>query len=434
MAALLADSPRGAGELAQELGSSPVQVVPNVIHALLKREVEEKWRDPNGQPYLTLEQHVSLLAAVAEEMWNQGKNSLSAEVVELVCETVTESMGIAPLRRIQVVQRVKAHALLPPSSTTPGELTFDHEEFLNYFLAARLIHNLKTQNRFGLQRFCELHSFPFNVGLWTANIESWSPKQCKTIVELFNQMTRTEVRSSYLKQNAGLITSQLLSRQNSQTGEVVAVDSMYFEGDHWKESQIARINFSRCTFMNVDFSGAAWVDCSFENCRIDGLTCDKDTLLRDCRFDENCQVLGILRRSGDGFGMRNYVPDECNAILEQLGAKFPAASEIASRTVPTIPDESRHALEAFLRIFSRNSGATENVIKMKLGQRHHLFRTRILPKLLQYDVIRETEYSGKREQERFELNYPVDMVLKGEDPDAMVPNNLTAFWNDLRQP
>ena len=93
MAALLAATSGAATELADELGTSSLKVVPNVIHALLKREVEEKWRDPNGHPYLTLDQHIVLLAAIADELWIQGKNSLSVEVVQLSAEPLLTPWG-----------------------------------------------------------------------------------------------------------------------------------------------------------------------------------------------------------------------------------------------------------------------------------------------------------------------------------------------------
>lgn len=256
LASLLADSKVGAGQLAQELGSSPVQVVPNVIQAMLKREVEEKWRDPSGQPYLTLDQHVLLLSAIAEEMWNQGKNSLSTDVVQLICETVIEMLNIAPSRRVQIIQRVKAHALLPPSATSSSELSFDHEEFLNYFLAARLVHLLQTRDQFALHRFCELHSLPSIVGVWTANIAPWNAQQVKEIIDRFNHMTRTEVRSSYLKQNAGLLSSQMADLHGHEEKVAFGFNSMYFEGDDFRNAHIDGSSFAKCTFMNVDISGS----------------------------------------------------------------------------------------------------------------------------------------------------------------------------------
>ena len=61
MASLIAPNAGAADEVTRDLGQSGIEVVPRIVQALLKREVEEKWRDQSGQPYLTVEQHIQLL-------------------------------------------------------------------------------------------------------------------------------------------------------------------------------------------------------------------------------------------------------------------------------------------------------------------------------------------------------------------------------------
>ena len=103
LASLIAPNAGVVDELTAELGQPAFGVVPRVVHALLKREVEEKWRDITGQPYLTVEQHIELLSAIADEMWTQGKNSLQVEVVQLICEAVLDGLNIQTSRRVQIV-------------------------------------------------------------------------------------------------------------------------------------------------------------------------------------------------------------------------------------------------------------------------------------------------------------------------------------------
>ncbi len=57
----------------------------------------------------------------------------------------------------------------------------------------------------------------------------------------------------------------------------------------------------------------------------------------------------------------------------------------------------------------------------KLGKRYANFESQVLPLLTDYDVIRATEYRGSGHQRRFELNYPIEQILKAGDPDAAVP-------------
>jgi hypothetical protein len=88
----------------------------------------------------------------------------------------------------------------------------------------------------------------------------------------------------------------------------------------------------------------------------------------------------------------------------------------------------------FLRIFSRSSGTTENVITLKLGPHLHLFNKVLLPALLKNGVIRSAEYHGSGAQERYELSFPIDTILQAEDPSGTAPAQLKSFWNGLRRP
>lgn len=433
MAVILATRAQDLDRLSQEVGPSGLNVVPNVIQAFLRREVDEKWRDRNGQPYLTLDQHMRLLAAVADEMWTQGKNSLGVDIVQLVCETVLDEIKIAPDRRVQVIERVKAHALLPPSLSSAKELTFDHEEFLNYFLAVRLTELLNATDSFALQRFCERHTLPPVVGAWTSVITKWDPRAAASILSRLNNMTRTEVRSTYLKQNAGLLSSKLAPRASQAGHNRLRLDSMYFEGDEWKGSGVGRAEFHKCTFINVNLCGSAFRDCKFIECQIDGLAVDGKTTLESSTFDELSHVVGVFSfQEGTASPLRNYVPEQCRSILEGLGARFDEPQRALFKALKPVPEEKRDALEAFFRIFSRNSGATEQVMKLKLGTRLPLFERAVQPLLLRHQVIRQTEYRGRGRQDRFELNYPLDVILKAEDPDSPTPRALKDFWEELR--
>jgi hypothetical protein len=435
MAAILTTGVNDPSRLSDEVGPSGLKVVPNVIQAFLRREVDEKWRDQNGLPYLSLEQHVHLLAAVADEMWTLGKNSLPVEVIQLVTETVLEEVKIAPDRRVQVIERVKAHALLPPSTSSSGELTFDHEEFLNYFLAARLVELFKATDSFGLQRFCERHTLPAIVGAWTSAIENWGIDRLDAILQQLSLMARTEVRSTYLKQNAGLLTSKIVPLVCTNGRAVPKLDSMYFESDEWRGVRVQHAHFHKCVFIGVDFCGTVFKSCKFTQCQMDGLTYDDATSLEGSTFDSSSLVVGVVRvQEGVANLLRNYVPDECARILLRLGATFEEPVHVhAKSAIRTIPDEKRHALEAFFRIFSRNSGATDQVMRLKLGTRLPLFQNSILPALLAHQIVRPTEYRGRGQQDRFELNYPLDIILRAEDPTAASPPNLKTFWEELRK-
>ena len=417
-------------EIKDEIGPSGFSVVPKVIKSFLQREVDEKWRDQNGAPYLTIEQHIELLSMIADEMWYQSSNSLPVEVIQLVVEILMEEWRLTQRVRVQVVERVKAHALLPRASTRSNR-AFDHEEFLNYFLAERLNALLKDfTHEDPLRFFLEKHSLPKIVGRWISVIRPRSPKQVGDLFAYLSSLAGSEVRSTYLKQNLGLLASSVASTVTSIAE--VKLKSMYFEGAEWKGSKLAKVTFNRCTFLDVVINDCEWVDCHFINCQINGLTYNVTTRLDGSHFDENCHVLGLLKDEHGSALFRTYISEKCQAILESLGAHFPTEQQPRSIQIRPIRNNLRGCLEAFLRIFSRTTGATESLIDLKLGKRAPLFRNSVLPMLIDYGLVRKTDYRGKGHQARFELAYPVEQILKAENPEASLPNNLVGFWEKLR--
>src|SRR5450755_1645116 len=183
----------------------------------------------------------------------------------------------------------------------------------------RITQLMKARDNFGLQRFCELHPLPIASGLWAANTEQWSPQQAKDIVSRLGKLTTSELRSTYLKQNAGTIAAHLATRRGHDDVGVFEFDSMYFEGDLWSDSALKNSRFKKCTFIGIDLSNARWEGCRFEGCYFDGLIFDEKTRLDGCQFAGDCSVLGVLKRRKEGEeGLKNFVFEECRQSLEAV--------------------------------------------------------------------------------------------------------------------
>ena len=430
LAMILAEKLMTPEEIKEEIGDSGFSVVPRVIKSFLEREVAEKWRDQNGQPYLSMDQHIELLSMIAEEMWYQSTDSLPLDVVQLVAETLMEDWDLTQSSRVQVIERVKAHALLPVS-TTPGHLSFDHEGFLNYFLAERLDAMMEDRSHDNpLRGFLERHPLPKIAGKWVSVIRTRSADESSELIRFVSSLAANEVRSTYIKQNAGLIAANVASACTGMPE--VTLEAMYFEGDEWKESHLSHVTFKRCNFIDIVLSGCVWEHCHFTNCQIDGMTYDSATSLKGSQFDESCRVLGILKDERGSSTFRTYVLDRCQAILESLGAGFLHEQTFQHDKVRQVKADVRNSLDAFLRIFSRTTGTTDRVINTKLGKRAPLFRSAVLPVLIKYGLVRRTQYRGGGQQNRYELAYPVEQILKSENPDAPLPRNLVDFWETLR--
>jgi hypothetical protein len=431
LAQMLSAAPDSARDIIRDIGDSGLQVVPKVIRAFLKREVEEKWRDPTGQPYLSLEQHIHLLAAIADEMWTQLTKTLPVELVQLITESITEELHISIPRRVQIVERVKAHVMLPSNAALrPNFRAFDHDEFLDYFIAVRICEILKSENKDILRRFLERSSLPIMSAKWTAIIEPWGTAQIIKIINALSGIVAAEIRSTYLKQNAGLLSARLAGLIKDLSNLVF--DSMYFEGDDWRGTTIFNGKFKDCVFNGVDFSDNKWKGIRFYNCQFQSLIINEFTEFRECIFDEHSRVIGLLRPNESNDPTRIFIPELCERILSDRGALFEkSGSTQLSLEARHVPEEIRSALNAFLRIFTRSSGANEDLIKTKLGPRLSLFKSSILPSLLHYGIIRKAIYRGGGSQDRYELNYPVELILSAEDRESSAPPELNDFWKSM---
>ena len=426
MAKMLASPDSSAQNILATVGTG-LEVVPRVIEAYLKREVEEKWRDSTGHPYLSLNQHEHLLAAIADEMWIQSSNSLSVEIVQLVAETILDEFDTPHSQRVAIFERVKAHAFLPISAATRvGYRSFDHDEFFSYFLSIRLVELLRNGNKSNIKTFLDRGLLPAITAKWISVLKPWASQTSGQLLALLSNMCASELRATYFKYNAALIASCLTPLANAPT----VLESMYFEGDQWSSTKIKEVEFKRCEFNNVVLAECNWSKCLFKECRINGLTL-RNTRIDGAVFDASCQVLGVLHSTERPEEYRTYIPEICKEILAQCGATFERTDPIPQIPLRQVSPERRTTLNSFLRIFNRNSGAADRVIQLKLGARVHLFEKEILPNLIDNKVVRKAEYRGKGHQHRYELNYPVDLILRAEDPQSVAPENLIAFWNRL---
>jgi hypothetical protein len=258
-------------------------------------------------------------------------------------------------------------------------------------------------------------------------VGAWSLEDAKQLISRLSQLASAEMRTGYLKQNAGLLAGTLTEINTSGN----LFDSMYFESDIFEGRHLLSCEFRRCVFNDVVLVGTTMEQCQFLECQINGLSIG-DTSLRGCVFDEGCLVVGLRDANRSGEQLRTYVPEECERALVECGASFSIQQVAARPEVARVPEHRALVLTKFLRIFERNSGAVDSVIQLKMGDRLHIFETEVLPQLIKHDVVRKTSYRGRGQQNRYELNYPIETILTAEDPFSPSPRELIDFWQELR--
>ena len=105
-----------------------------VIRIFLDREVTEKWKSrEDGTPILPLDGHITMLGAVAEEMWRSGAFSLTRDEVELAGRIGLADLNLSPSQIDDVVARLPTHGVLALSNGK--NVRFLQDSFFHYLLA-----------------------------------------------------------------------------------------------------------------------------------------------------------------------------------------------------------------------------------------------------------------------------------------------------------
>jgi hypothetical protein len=120
-------------------------ILDRTIRAIVDRELTTKVLDRQGQPALTQHQNLAVLGELAQEMWVQARRNVDQGTFDIVVDIATEGFGLEPGIVDQLMDRLKAHAVLKVLEN-PLRVAFRHELYFYYFLAGWLADNLKDND------------------------------------------------------------------------------------------------------------------------------------------------------------------------------------------------------------------------------------------------------------------------------------------------
>jgi hypothetical protein len=430
MAGVLCSTAGETDRLLSEIKDQPnqVAVVPFVIRAFLRREVEEKWRDQNGRPYLTLEQHEQLLGNIAEEMWYQNKNSLREEDLRTIAELFAEALHLPPNSRVEVCRRVCSHALLPAEPGRPYCRVFDHEEFFNYFLACQVAAYLTSASEKRYVGLLERGLLPDHAALWAAHSRKWSADEVAQIVVAFSSSSSTGLWATYLKPNLGLIAAKIITALQGADGFLM--ENLVFQGDAWCGSRLRNCVFRKCAFLKLILRDTQWDSCKMQDCEIVELVLDDGARMSGCRIEGNSVVGAVVVRVGDDL-LHEYDPAKFGRLLADHGLVY-AVSTATTTVQPSeetsVSGELRKALEKFLRVFNRKTAVSEAVLKIKLGSLYSVFDRKLKRPLVRAGIVKPSELAG---QTYFRLQFSAEDILRGQSQTASSPESIRAFWHEI---
>lgn len=415
--------------------SDPMNGVARVVKAFIKREVTEKWIFPDtGAPYLTQDQHVELLASVAEEMYRSQKDRLRLDTVETIAAMLMDQWSIAPSRQAQIMDMVRAHVLLVlPPDEQANFRSFDHPEFRDFFVAQALRGHLETALADGdarqLARFLTYAPLTDATARYVCAMVDVAPVRVNRAVTALCEQVRTEWRPTHLQSNAGTLVASLLDDvdfpDETRVDAGLVVSSLVLEA-----SKLHNVRFVGVNFVNLSLQHADWSDVVLTGCEVTELRLDRsgshfsNVMIEDTRI--SCVKVSIDGEEDE----REYSPRRIRSLLNSMGIASAAQEPMIEAPSDIEETDALRTGRRLLSLFARSTSVTDHMIESRFratGTVSFVLNS-VVPLLARYDLIEEKPWRGGGSGRVWILRRSLDEILSAVDQPSDPAN---AFWREL---
>ncbi|SMO85452.1 hypothetical protein [Propioniciclava tarda] len=411
-------------------GEDQLDSVAAIVHAFVEREVTEKWKNRvTGEPYLSSDQHMELLAQVAEEMYQNATDRLPVEIIDTIASILLEAWAIDAEYRQQVVEMVHMHVLLVhPSDGVDGYRSFDHPEFRDYFVAVALSARLREAMNSGvgerLARFLSISQLSDSTARYVFGMIKPSRAESARLLQVLADIVNREYRPTYVQQNVGTLLPFALS--DSTGGDQLAFAAKAISSSiSWESTHLTDISLSQVTFVNVSLQGSVWTRVTLEDCQLGDLAVDAHSRFEDVVLKQ-CQVDSVRFEAAED-SIREFAPARIKAVLSGLGIVFHEDEE------PKLPIEepaSVGAIRSLLSMFRRSTVVRESQIRHRFRSEAAWVLDELVGVAVAHGVIEVRTYRGSGQDRIWALTARLDDVLAAEGGFAR--QDLVDFWADLR--
>lgn len=420
-------------------GENDLDSINNIIGAFVRREVT-KWsttEKDTGKPYLDYNQHLRLLAEVANEMWVEQKDSISVDTIAFILAILFDEWKTDIDLRPMITRMAESHALLPVSSAGDRFRRFDHEEFRNYFLAlalARIVTVcIKNGNFASAYSFLKIAQLPDTVSQYL--VLQLKEDDSRAALDGLMKISQSEIKATYAQPNIGTlipyILDQIQSKEVITIGNRVVFSSLVFEN-----KTIKNVVFKDCTFINISFyntkmENVQFNSCSFTDIRFNNIF--RNNSFEDVIIDEKCVVSKVTIFVTEEDNYSEYSPGNINNLLKEQGIKR-TSNEEQGEVKPFVNSEYRKAVKRFLNKFMSSAYLYEKNIKdepIYNSRKRDIILDEIIPQLLSYGIIEEVETNQTHQSntKAWRLKqYTVQEIYKAEEDKTSV---LYGFWKEV---
>jgi hypothetical protein len=413
----------------------PLRGVGAVIERFVDREVTEKWKQKEtGEPYLTRDQHLRLLADIAEEMFRSQRSRLELDVIETIAALLLDEWSVDQMRRQQVLDMIKMHVLLtPPTDGDHRYRSFDHPEFRDWFTAyalkeqlSRLLADSRSADIASLLSVAQMTDA---TARYACLLLDRQPKKVRKLIAALSELVRKAWRPTFLEPNIGTLLPFLLD--GVDPGEdpfeldlTVVYSSLVFEN-----TSLSRVRFVHGSFVNASFRGVKWHDVLFEDCELGEVTFDRTAQYENMTI-RSSRIDGIRIVGGDDEETREYAPARIRAILATIGVDVDDGSAVSAKVDVATPLEGdmRKLVNRVLRAYRRTTVLSEGVVERRFRRSAGRIRDEILPMMEAYGVVESRQWRGGGNQRAWVLSRSLEDIQRAE-ADARDP--LHAFWADI---
>lgn len=409
----------------------PLQGVAAVVEAFVRREVSDKWKYADtGEPYLSFEQHMDLLAAVADEMYRSQRDRLPVDVIETIAAILFEQWTIDAQRRQQVMHMVRMHVLLtiPPDGDSDSR-SFDHSEFRDYFVAYSLREQLRDlalgAGNGDLPRLLSIAQISDATARYVCSMLDLNDEAVGGLVERLAHLARDEWKPTYLQSNAGTLISFLIDSREFAGG--LSIDApLIISSLALENSQLNNVTFRNVTLIRLSIGDATWTNVLFERCQLGELGLGPGCTFSGVTIRE-CDIDGLVL-SGEEETVREYAPSRIRTALADRGVMFDDGPPQLELSEVVADSDLTKLVRRFLRLFHRSTIVTGDAIDRRFRSDPSRVWADVVPLLTQFGVIEERKWHGAGVQRVWALTCQLDQLLSAEDPSAS-PSTFRDFWH-----
>lgn len=417
--------------------------VSEVVEAFTRREVD-KWRERDlktGNPYLSYDQHIILLATISKEMWESNRDFIGLDEIHFYTTVLIESWNIEPNLRPMILRMVDSHAfLIPVSDSKRDQRKFDHDEFKNYFLARSLADQIEQaikNNKVSiLRKFLYTDQLPDSVAKYCFDYIENLENKIESILECLKNIIDEEWKPTYLQSNIGTMIPYLLNNRKLETeiliNAKVNYSSLIFENKLLKNIQIMNGTFINISFRETNFDNVRFTNCEFNQIRIsqDSNLRFKNVALIDCH------ISSIVILQENETIETAYAPSRINQILKKWNIQLKEASLDDQHKEKILSDSNfKKAVYRFLQRFNKTVFQYEiNIMSEKhYGPQNDLILSEVIPFLNNHQVIesKETRQIKQTNTKAWALRYELEEILKADE----IGDNtfLGKFWQAVNE-